>query len=131
MGAPDDHDETFGVHEQQEPQPSFDEATLERIVHLQKLARGYVGAAKRAVGHARRYRAEEGRAGGTRERACLDQAAEWRREARDLRREAVREREVARQAAVRVGPRPGIVRARPEDAAMDDVARRASGKRGA
>ncbi|MDB4998373.1 MAG: hypothetical protein JWM74_5805 [Myxococcaceae bacterium] len=62
----------------------LDEAEIERLAREHDLAAGYREAARRALGFARRYREEEGVAGGTRERACIDQAQEWRRAVRDL-----------------------------------------------
>ena len=92
---------------------SFDEAEIERLALERELAAGYREAARRALGFARRYRAEEGTAGGARERACIAQAQVWRRVVRDL------------HAGVPVpampeGVRPGLARARSTDAAADD-----------
>jgi len=62
----------------------LDEAEIERLAHERSLAAGYREAARRALGFARRYRMEEGEAGGSREQACIAQAQLWRRVVRDL-----------------------------------------------
>ena len=81
------------------------------------LAAGCRAAARRALGFAHRYREEEGTAGGSRERACILQALEWRKAARDIR--AGRANDVVDAA------RPGLARAR--DAALRPGAKRAAG----
>lgn len=91
---------------------ALDEAEIERVAHERELAAGYREAARRAIAFARRYRAEEGAAGGTRERACITQAQVWRQAVRDLR------------AGLPVpnlpeGVGPGLARARP---GQDDAA---------
>jgi hypothetical protein len=62
-----------------------DDDDIERLVRERGLAAGYREAARRALAFARRYRQEEGRAGGARERACVTQANTWRRALRELR----------------------------------------------
>jgi hypothetical protein len=62
----------------------LDEQQIERLAHERALAAGYREAARRALAFARRYRAEEGTAGGSREQACIAQAQSWRRVVRDL-----------------------------------------------
>ena len=66
------------------PDDLLDEPEIARIARERALAAGYRQAARRALDFARRYRAEEGAAGGTRERECLAQAQVWRRVVRDL-----------------------------------------------
>jgi hypothetical protein len=83
----------------------LDETEIERLARERDLAAGYREAARRALGFARRYRKEEGAAGGTRERACIVQAQEWRRAVRDLRAG----RPVP---ALPEGVRPGLARGR-------------------
>jgi hypothetical protein len=78
------------------------EEDLERLVHARALASGYREAARRAVELARVYRAEEG-PGGRRERACVEQALAWRRDAREVHRTGA-------------PVRPGLARARPIEA---------------
>ena len=63
---------------------NLDEAEIERLAHERALAVGYREAARRALDFARRYRLEEGAAGGARELACIAQAQVWRRVVRDL-----------------------------------------------
>jgi hypothetical protein len=63
---------------------TLDEAEIERLAHERELAAGYREAARRALVFARRYREEEGTAGGSREQACIAQARVWRRVVRDL-----------------------------------------------
>ena len=92
---------------------SFDEAEIERLALERELAAGYREAARRALGFARRYRAEEGTAGGSRERACIAQAQVWRRVVRDLHAGLP-------VPAMPEGVRPGLARARSTDAAADD-----------
>jgi hypothetical protein len=62
----------------------LDDGEIERLAHERDLADGYREAARRALDFARRYREEEGAAGGTREIACIVQAQQWRRAVRDL-----------------------------------------------
>ena len=62
----------------------LDDGEIERLARERDLAAGYREAARRALGFARRYRAEEGAARGTREIACIEQAQQWRRAVRDL-----------------------------------------------
>jgi len=64
--------------------PILDEAEIERLAHERELAAGYREAARRALAFARRYRTEEGAAGGAREQACIAQAQVWRQVVRDL-----------------------------------------------
>jgi hypothetical protein len=96
-----------------EPPPSEDlrDEDLERVVRVRRRAAGYRTAARRALAFARRYRGEEGRAGGARELACVKQALAWRAEARRL---------VTASAS-----RPGLARARAavEAALAEEVAR--------
>jgi len=61
-----------------------DEIEIERLARERDLAAGYREAARRALGFARRYRAEEGTPGGERERACIVQAQSWRHAIHDL-----------------------------------------------
>lgn len=89
-----------------EPQ---DDPDVERIARERGLAAGYRAAARRALAFARRYREEEGSAGGAREKACVAQALEWRKAIRDL------------HDGRALGP--GLARTRPE-ASQDDDARR-------
>ena len=63
---------------------TLDEAEIERLAHERALAAGYREAARRALGFARRYRVDEGQAGGSREQACIAQAQLWRQAVRDL-----------------------------------------------
>ncbi|MBX3190386.1 MAG: hypothetical protein KF819_25525 [Labilithrix sp.] len=79
-----------------------DDPAIDRAVRERQLVAGYRAAARRALELARRYRAEEGAAGGDRERACITQARIWRSAVRDLR------------AGIAVAPRPGLARALPE-----------------
>jgi hypothetical protein len=88
----------------------LDETEIERLAREHGLAAGYREAARRALGFARRYRAEEGAPGGARERACIVQAQEWRRAVRDLHAGLA-------VPALPDGVRPGLARARAEDAA--------------
>lgn len=62
----------------------LEETDIARLAREQELAAGYREAARRALDFARRYREEEGAAGGARERACILQAQEWRRAVRAL-----------------------------------------------
>jgi hypothetical protein len=62
----------------------LDDSEIERVARERDLASGYREAAKRALDFARRYREEEGVAGGAREIACILQAQRWRRAVRDL-----------------------------------------------
>jgi hypothetical protein len=78
------------------------EEEIDHLVRARALASGFREAARRAVSLARVYRAEEG-PGGLRERACVEQALAWRRDAREVHRTE--------------GPgRPGLARARPVEA---------------
>jgi hypothetical protein len=61
-----------------------DDIEIERLARRRFLAAGFREAACRAIAFARRYRLEEGTAGGDRERACVAQALHWRRAARDV-----------------------------------------------
>ena len=63
---------------------SEDDVEIERLVRRRFLAAGFREAACRAIAFARRYRIEEGSPGGDRERACIAQALQWRRAARDV-----------------------------------------------
>jgi hypothetical protein len=81
------------------PSEELDEAAIERLAESRRLASGYREAARRALAFARRYRIEEGFAGSEREMACVAQALEWRRAARD--------------AAAGGSARPGLARTRP------------------
>lgn len=84
----------------------LDEQEIERLARAQDLAAGYREAAHRALAFARKYREEEGSAGGARERACIDQAQTWRRAVRDL--------HAGRPVpALPEGLRPGLARANP------------------
>lgn len=82
----------------------LDDAQSERLAQVARLVAGYREAAHRALEFARRYREEEGVAGGARERACLVQAMAWRRAAHDVR--------AGRPAPIFA--RPGLARARSE-----------------
>lgn len=88
----------------------LDEGEIERLAREQDLAAGYREAARRALAFARRYREEEGTPGGSRERACIDQARVWRRAVRDLHAGLP-------VPALPEGIRPGLARARPDEAA--------------
>ena len=59
----------------------LDDAESEHLAQVRRLVAGYREAAHRALDFARRYREEEGAPGGDRERACIEQAREWRRAA--------------------------------------------------
>jgi len=83
----------------------LDETEIERLAREHDLAAGYREAARRALGFARRYRNEEGAAGGARERACIVQAQEWRRAVRDLHAGLA-------VPALPEGMRPGLARGR-------------------
>lgn len=92
----------------------LDETEIERLAREHDLVAGYREAARRALGFARRYRDEEGAAGGERERACIMQAQEWRRAVRDL--------HAGRTVpALPEGVGPGLARARAEDAAPESA----------
>ena len=86
------------------PDEPLDEPEIARVARERTLAAGYREAARRALDFARRYRAEEGVAGGARERECIAQAQLWRRVVRDL-------HAGLDVPAVPVGP--GLSRARP------------------
>jgi len=86
---------------------NLDEAEIDRLAHERELAAGYREAARRALAFARRYRAEEGAAGGTRERACIAQAQEWRLVVRNLHAGLP-------VPAMPEGIKPGVARARAE-----------------
>jgi hypothetical protein len=93
----------------------LDEHEIERLAGEHDLALGFREAARRALAFARRYRDEEGAAGGARERACIVQALEWRRAVRDL--------HAGRPVpSLPDGIRPGLARARADEAtgAADD-----------
>ncbi|HEY8078084.1 MAG TPA: hypothetical protein VIF62_28350 [Labilithrix sp.] len=62
-----------------------DDPEIERLARRRFLAAGFREAARRAVRFARLYREEEGAPGGAREVACVAQAMQWRRAARDVR----------------------------------------------
>lgn len=79
-----------------------DDAQSEQLAWVSRLVAGYREAAWRALDFARRYREEEGAAGGARERACIVQAMAWRRAAHDVRAGL----------PVPMIPRPGLARAR-------------------
>lgn len=84
----------------------LDEHEIEWLAREKDLAAGYHEAARRALAFARKYRDEEGSAGGARERACIDQARVWRRAVRDL--------HAGRPVpALPEGLRPGLARAQP------------------
>ena len=90
----------------------LDEVEIERLASEHALAAGYREAARRALGFARRYRMEEGTAGGSREQACIAQAQLWRRAVRDL------------HAGLAIpsapdGMGPGVARARPDPGQAD------------
>ena len=89
------------------PDDLLDEPEIARVAHERYLSSGYREAARRALDFARRYRAEEGAAGGTRERECIAQAHGWRRVVRDLH---------AGLPVPAVPVSPGVVRARTERA---------------
>jgi hypothetical protein len=93
----------------------LDDAESQRLAEVRRLVAGYREAARRALAFAHRYREEEGVRGGTRERACILQALEWRRAAHDAR--AGR--------PVPALPRPGLARGR------DAAERQGGGKRAA
>jgi hypothetical protein len=80
----------------------LDDAESEHLAQIRRLVAGYREAAHRALDFARRYREEEGAAGGERERACILQAMAWRKAAHDVR--AGR--------PVSMIPRPGLARGR-------------------
>jgi hypothetical protein len=61
-----------------------DDVEIERLARRRFLAAGFREAACRAIAFARRYRVEEGAGGGAREIACVAQAMQWRRAARDV-----------------------------------------------
>lgn len=86
---------------------------VERLVRARRRAAGFRTAARRALRLARRYRAEEGRAGGARESACVAQAQTWRAEAK----------RVVAAVALAGAPRPGLARARESAALAAEVAR--------
>ena len=93
----------------------LDDAESERLAQIERLVAGYREAAHRALDFARRYREEEGAAGGERERACILQAMAWRKAAHDVR--AGR--------PVSMIPRPGLARAR-ADVAPQSTSKRAA-----
>lgn len=94
----------------------LDDAESERLARVGRLVSGYREAARRALDFARRYREEEGEAGGERERACIAQAMAWRKAAHDVR--AGR--------PVSMIPRPGLARTR-ADVATQQATKRAAG----
>jgi hypothetical protein len=85
---------------------TLDETEIERLAREHDLAAGYREAARRALAFARRYREEEGTAGGSRERACIEQAQVWRVAVRDLHAGLP-------VPALPEGLRPGLARAKP------------------
>jgi hypothetical protein len=87
------------------------ELHIARLAADRELACGYREAARRALAFARRYREEEGAAGGARELACIAQAQRWRSASRAL--------QATRSASLAVVERPGLARARVE--ASDDA----------
>jgi hypothetical protein len=93
----------------------LDEAEIERRARDNDLTAGYREAARRALAFARRYRDDEGIAGGVRERACVAQAQAWRRAVRDLHAGLP-------VPALPAAVRPGLARARAaeEGASADD-----------
>ncbi len=91
---------------------TIDESEIERLAYARELTVGYREAARRALGFARRYRTEEGAAGGTREKACIAQAQAWRQVVRDLHAGLP-------VPAVPEGIGPGLARARPGTADAD------------
>ena len=82
-----------------------DDADIEVLAHRRHLASGYREAARLALGFARRYRDEEGAAGGDREKACVAQARAWR--------EAARAAQTGAEADRANDTRPGLARTRP------------------
>ena len=62
----------------------IEQGEIDRLARERDLTRGFREAARRALAFARRYRVEEGTAGGAREVACIEQAQVWRRAVRDL-----------------------------------------------
>jgi hypothetical protein len=89
---------------------ALDEIEIDRLAREHELVAGYREAARRALAFARRYRAEDGSAGGARERACIDQAQIWRRAARATHAGLA-------APALPDSARPGLARARPDEAA--------------
>lgn len=89
---------------------TLDESEIEALARAKELAGGYREAARRALGFARRYREEEGAAGGERERACIAQARVWRRAVRDLH---------AGVPLASLPAHPGLVRAGAPDSSRD------------
>ncbi len=83
-------------------QPGIDDPEVERIARERGLAAGYRAAARRALAFARRYRQEEGVAGGEREKACIEQALAWRAAAHSVE-----------------APKPGLARTRPDDGSAE------------
>ena len=63
----------------------IEQGEIDRLARERDLTTGFREAARRALAFARRYRVEEGAAGGAREVACIEQAQVWRRAVRDLR----------------------------------------------
>jgi hypothetical protein len=88
----------------------LDEAEVERLARERELTAGFREAARRALDFARRYRAEEGTAGGSREQACIAQAQAWRQVVRDLHAGLP-------VPALPEGVGPGVARAHPDAAA--------------
>lgn len=88
--------------------PEEQDVELELLAELRRTVAGCYSGARRALRMARRYREEEGRAGGRREAACVIQARTWRDEARALRTLSGGSREEARAIFV---ARPGVARA--------------------
>lgn len=82
---------------------------IERLVRARRRAAGFRTAARRALRLARRYRSEEGRGGGARERACVARALSWRSEARAI------------LAGTPPYVRPGLARARTNEAARESA----------
>jgi len=88
----------------------LEESEIEALARARELAGGYREAARRALSFARRYREEEGAAGGERERACIAQARVWRRAVRDLH---------AGVPLASLPAHPGLARAGAPDSARD------------
>ncbi|MBS2014098.1 MAG: hypothetical protein JST00_14505 [Deltaproteobacteria bacterium] len=94
----------------------LEESQIEHLARQRELVLGYRQAAWVALAFARRYRIEEGVAGGEREKACIAQAQVWRRAVRDLR---------AGHPVETLPRSPGLARAEPRASASGARAKRA------
>ena len=93
----------------------LEEDEIEQLARQRERLAGYREAACRALAFARRYRAEEGAPGGSRERSCIEQARVWRR--------AVAEAHAGVSAiALPGGARPGLARARRDGQELEAAA---------